>query len=379
MNWSFGKVYSITAQAIFQLAMLLFALQVSAEAQTKNEEDEEVIRVETQLVDVPILVTDKLGKPILNLKKTNFAVYEDGAPQELKDFSTAAAPFEVALLIDTSGSTRNDLALIQSAALNFVSSLRAGDRVSIVSFENTARNGKLAAVSKVLIPLTDDRKKLQQTINLVRTSNGTPYYDGMLQVIEEVFREPPTDDFRGRRALVALTDGVDSTSLSEFEEVRQKFVQSGMVAYFIDINTRDFLESGLLGDCEFATHFSVSQIRRYYRTFEKNSRVEQIFDFCKLGDFERLAISKSLYELADSEMNVLAKVSGGKVFPVADVTEARKAFGSVAQEIGTKYSLAYYSSNEKRDGSFRKIRVELKGAPPGAQIRAREGYLAPKN
>jgi Ca-activated chloride channel family protein len=78
-------------------------------------------------------------------------------------------------------------------------------------------------------------------------------------------------------------------------------------------------------------------------------------------------------------MNRMARSSGGKVFPVADLSEARSAFKAVAEEIGTKYSLGYYSSNEKRDGTYRKIRVELKSAPPGAVVRAREGYTAPVN
>jgi Ca-activated chloride channel family protein len=78
-------------------------------------------------------------------------------------------------------------------------------------------------------------------------------------------------------------------------------------------------------------------------------------------------------------MNLMAKMSGGKVFPVADLSEARTAFTKVAQEIGTKYSLGYYPSNEKRDGTYRKIKVELKGIPAGVSIRAREGYTAPTN
>ena len=78
-------------------------------------------------------------------------------------------------------------------------------------------------------------------------------------------------------------------------------------------------------------------------------------------------------------MSTLAKESGGKVFPVADLSEARGAFKQVADEIGTKYSLGYYSSNEKHDGTYRKIKVVLKGAPVGAQVRAREGYTAPGN
>jgi Ca-activated chloride channel family protein len=105
--------------------------------------------------------------------------------------------------------------------------------------------------------------------------------------------------------------------------------------------------------------------------------MERTDDFCKLGDFERLAVSKKLYEIADLEMSTLAKTSGGRVFPVSDLSEARSAFRSVAEEIGTKYSLGYYSTNDKRDGTYRKIKVELKGVPPGSVVRAREGYTAP--
>jgi VWFA-related protein len=105
--------------------------------------------------------------------------------------------------------------------------------------------------------------------------------------------------------------------------------------------------------------------------------MERAAGFCQLGDFERLAVSKKLYEIADDEMRSLAKASGGRVFPVADLNEARAAFRSVAGEIGTKYSLGYYSSNEKHDGTYRKISVQLKGVPAGAVVRAREGYKAP--
>jgi len=78
-------------------------------------------------------------------------------------------------------------------------------------------------------------------------------------------------------------------------------------------------------------------------------------------------------------MQKLAKNSGGKIFSVVDLTEARAAFKKVADEIGTKYSLGYYPSDDKRDGTYRKIEVKLKGIPAGAQVQARDGYTAPKN
>ncbi len=361
--------------------LLIFSLTVSAAlyAQDKKNEDDEILRIDTQLVDVPFVVTDKSGKPLLNLKQNNFVLYEDGKQQEISDFAATNAPFEVALLLDTSGSARSDLELIRRAAENFINSLRVGDRVSIVAFRSDRIDNKSIAVSEVLTPLTNDRNKLKNVLAAVKTSNGTPYYDGLLQVAEKVFIEKPKDEFRGRRALVALTDGVDSTSVTDFAEAREQFAQAGIVSYFIQVDTREFFEENLLGDCEGAMRFSQAQIRRYYRMFSRKANIEKVSAFCQLGDFERLAISKKLYEIADFQMNDLAKTSGGRVFPVADLSEARAAFGKVAQEIGTKYSLGYYSANEKRDGSYRKIKVELRGVPIGSIIRAREGYTAPRN
>jgi Ca-activated chloride channel homolog len=362
---------------LFLLA-LSFATSVFAQVKppAKNEEDE-VVRVETELVEVPVVVTDRTGKPLLNLKQTNFAVFEDGKTQELADFAATNAPFEVALLLDTSGSTRSDLQLIQRAAQGFIDSLRPGDRVSIIAFKSTVENGKATAIPEVLSGLTDDRTRLRSALATVGTSNGTPYYDSVMKVVEEVFTDTPKEEFRGRRALVALTDGVDSTSSTGFDEIRERLEGGGITSYFIQIDTRPFFEEGLLGPCEGATRFSVAQMRRYYRSFGSRSNVEQTTNFCQLGEFEKLAISKKLYEIADFELNTLAKRSGGKVFPAGDLADARNAFRSVAAEIGTKYSLGYYSTNGKRDGSYRKIRVELRGLPAGAQVRAREGYTAP--
>lgn len=365
---------------LFLLITLGCAFSFSTYAQDKKPaETEEVIKVNTELVDIPVVVSDRTGKAVLNLKKKNFAVYEDGKPQEVADFAATSAPFEVALLLDTSGSTRSDLDLIRRSAQGFIDSLRAGDRVAIIAFQTAEEGGRKVARPEILSSLTDNRAQLKSALEKVGTSNGTPYYDALLQITEKVFANAPADQFRGRRALVALTDAVDSSSSSDFAEAKEDLESSGIICYFIKVDTRPFFEENLLGDCESAIRFSQSQIRRYYRHFYPNAKIEKVSSFCQLGDFERLAISKNLYDLADSEMNSVAKVSGGRVFPVDELNQARVAFKSVADEIGTKYSLGYYSSNDKRDGTYRKIRVELKDLPPGTQVRAREGYTAPAN
>jgi len=364
---------------MFLILTVLFTATVTAVAQAKPDTKEEIIRVDTQLVDVPIAVSSANGLPLRGLTKSNFIIFEDGKRQETVDFSTTAAPFEVALVLDTSGSTRNDLHLIQRAAKSFIAGLRPGDRVSIIGYNTSRTSTEAFAVSEILMGLTSDRDILGGAIDNLKTSNGTPYYDSLIQVVEKVFRDKPKDEFRGRRALVALTDGVDSTSAENFATVKELLGQIGIISFFIKVDTREYFESNLLGDCRAATRFSQAQIRRYYKSFNPKANMEKAVDFCGLGEFERLAISKKLYEIADAEMNELAKSSGGKVFPVADLSEARNAFKSVADEIGTKYTLGYYPLNDKRDGTYRKIKVEVAGLPKGTTVRARDGYTAPTN
>ena len=96
-----------------------------------------------------------------------------------------------------------------------------------------------------------------------------------------------------------------------------------------------------------------------------------------MGQFERMDISRQLYNLARKEMNEMARASGGKAFAATSVSDARAAFAEVANEIGTQYSLGYYPANKARDGRFRQITVEVRGVQD-AKVRAREGYYAPK-
>ncbi len=356
----------------------------SAQPPAGGEEVDEgdVLRVETQLVSVPAVVTDKSGRPLSNLRAENFVLYEDGQPQQISNFATTEAPFEIALLLDTSGSTRADIGLIRRAARAFIDGLRRGDRVSIVAFNSSDTGPQGLPAVEVLAGLTDDHDALQEALENIGASNGTPYYDGLRRIASEVFRESPREEVRGRRAVVALTDGVDSASESDFAEARSRLQLTNVACYFIQVNTEDFVEDRLLRDCqEFGTiRLSRTQLERYRRIFVPRADVGTFGDFCQMGPFERMQISRSLYDLARREMNDLARASGGKTFVAASLRDARAAFAQVAAEIGTQYSLGYYSTNKAHDGRFRTIRVEVRGAgAAGAQVRAREGYYAPKS
>ena len=348
---------------------------------TKDEVEEgDVVRVDTQLVSVPAVVTDGNGRPLTGLRPENFKLVEDGQVQTITNFGTVDTPFEIALLLDTSGSTREDVALIRQAANGFIDALRPGDRVGVIAFNTDRTSADSIATVETLSQLTSDRKQLRSAIENLGASNGTPYYDALERVADEIFREPPRDEVRGRRAVVALTDGVDSASTSDFNSAKLKLSRAGIACYFIQVNTEDFVEDRLMKDCQDDGRLTLSQrqLQRYREVFVPNAKAEDFTNFCQMGPFQKMSISRELYNLARREMNDLSQASGGRSFVASNLTDARVAFARVAADLGTLYSLGYYPTNKARDGKFRSIHLEVKGLKDKAQIRARDGYYAPK-
>jgi Ca-activated chloride channel homolog len=351
-----------------------------ANASSDELDEGDVVRVDTQLVSVPAVVTDTTGRPLSGLRAENFQIIEDGQRQTIANFGTADTPFEIALLLDTSGSTRDDVALIRSAANSFIDALRPGDRVGVVAFNTAQTVAEPIATVEVLTPLTGDRQALRKAIENLGASNGTPYYDALERVADNVFRDPPRDEVHGRRAVVALTDGVDSASNSDFATAKVKLSRAGIACYFIQVNTEDFVEDRLMKDCSDDGRLALSQkqLQRYRQLFVPSAKAEDFNNFCQMGQFERMSISRELYNLARREMNDLSRTSGGRSFVAANLSDARAAFARVAADIGTLYSIGYYPTNKSRDGKFRTIKLEVRGLKDKTQVRARDGYYAPK-
>ena len=123
---------------------------------------------------------------------------------------------------------------------------------------------------------------------------------------------------------------------------------------------------------------SQRQLQRLPTALRAEGEAEDFNGFCQMGPFERMSISRELYNLARREMNDLARVSGGRSFVAATLADARAAFARVAADIGTLYSIGYYPTNKTRDGKYRAIKLEVRGVKDKAQVRARDGYYAPK-
>ena len=184
--------------ALFSLLILVCAAAPAQKKPSTPEQDVEVLRINTNLVTVPVSVADRQGRFIAGLKEAQFHLYENGVEQKIAFFDNAQSPFTVALLLDTSDSTKARLGEIQQAALAFLDQLRENDRVLVVCFDNQIR---------VASEITSDRQRLRDAIGQARTGGGTGLYNTVDEVVNQRLKK-----ISGRKAIVLFTDGVDTSS-----------------------------------------------------------------------------------------------------------------------------------------------------------------------
>ena len=198
-----------------------------AERQTDlpaNDQDIETVKIDTNLVTVPVIASSRTGSYIADLKKEEFKVSEDGVVQQVAFFATVNAPFHVVLMIDTSASTEEKLGQIQQAAMAFVEQLGPKDKVKVISFDNDVRD---------LNDFTSDKEILRGAIKQTRSGTGTRLYDAV-QLSLNALRP-----INQRRTIVLFTDGVDFHSDSAtFEATIRDLDESGVIVYPIRFDTR---------------------------------------------------------------------------------------------------------------------------------------------
>src|SRR3712207_3910653 len=184
--------YSLGLRVSLALLLCLFAVPSNARAQ-----DEDVERVEANLVRLNVGVADRQGRAVTNLTRGDFVVYEDGVRQTITSFEPSAAPFSVVLLLDMSGSTLKFRPTLKQSALRFLDALSPEDRVAVVSF-----NDKI----KTLQDFTTDRRKVAYAIaELAQGGGNTYFYRGLQHSLSLLASEG-----KRRKAVVVLTDGLDS-------------------------------------------------------------------------------------------------------------------------------------------------------------------------
>jgi VWFA-related protein len=342
------------------------APQSSAEVAEEVGEDE-VVRVNASLVTVPVSVLDRDGRFISGLRQEDFRVLEDGVEQRIAYFAPVEQPFTVALVIDTSGSTRFRLEDIQDAAIAFLDQLRPADRVIVVAFDDQVR---------VLSEATSDRGRLRGAIRQTRTGNGTRLYDAVELVIHDQLSR-----VQGRKALVLFTDGVDTTSKrASFESTLEEAVELDAMIYPIQYDTLDANVGGGGG----GGGGNWPGPNRYPRRRRNPGWGDILGGIILGGGNVRIGggggnggggagTSRGEYERGTDYLRRLAEATGGRHHEARDLRYIDQAFTNIAEELRRQYSLGYYPSRQSQAEERRQIRVRIRR--PNLVVRARDSYV----
>lgn len=363
----------ISRTAFLAMAAFLYLLPASSSGRQKQDpkpnDAQDVIKLGTDLVTVNVQVAGSDGRKMLGLVQKDFKVYEDDVEQEVSFFAKTTEPFDVALLLDISGSTKTQVDLIKKAATRFIDQLHERDRVAIISFGDDAT---------IESDLSADRAALKKSIDQIEalpaSKAGTNFYDAIDLVTDNILKP-----VKGRKAIVVLTDGVDTNSVNDYEDVLPKIQESGGSAYFIRVDTENYTLSLIAKNRHEPGHvsFTQKQLKKYMAAFAPDEDPGRYLDNDKLSYLEKREINHGMYELAREELDEMASKGAGRVYPIGDLAQASEAFGEIASELRTIYSIGYYPSNVSRDGKWRGIRVQVdvKNAKPAY----RKGYQAPKD
>lgn len=316
----------------------------------------DVVRVETNLVTVPVSVLDRHGRFIPNLSREDFTVFENGVEQSIAYFEPADKPFTVALLLDTSPSTHFHLWEIKEAAIAFAKQLRPQDRVLIVSFNDQVL---------LLTEVTNDLSVINSVIIQNATvGTATRLYDAVELVIKERL-----DKIKGRKAIVLFTDGVDTASnMATYESNMREVDELDALIYPIQYDTTDYLRA-----MQGAGSITVVTTRSN-GPFGGRSTSQVTYPTPANAGIALPGATKADYERADQYLNELAEKTAGRLYKANTTAQLAEAFGRIAEELRRQYTLGYYPQAAAVESDERhQIKVRVKR--PNLAVRARDSYM----
>jgi len=334
----------------------------------------DIVRVETTLVSIPVSVMDRDGKYIPNLRKEDFRIWEDGVEQQVAYFASTEKPFTVALMIDTSGSTRFKLEEMQDAAISFVDQLRPDDRVLVVSFDD-----KIKFLTQ---QPTNDRNALRYAIRQTRPGSGTRLYDAVDQVINQHLNL-----IEGRKAIVLFTDGVDTTSRkARYDDNVRAAEELDALIYPIEFDTYSDMGiwgpggggGGWPGGGRSSGSVLIDILGGIFGGGNSGGYPGGSGGYPGRrggypggGGSGGSGTTREEYERGDRYLHDLARVSGARLYNADQNLDV--AFRSVAEELRRQYSLGYYPRNAPHPGERRNIKVRVNR--PELVVRTRDSYV----
>jgi VWFA-related protein len=309
--------------------LLLTAHSSLLTLQAQTPEPLDTIRIDSDLVNLNLSVVNRKPAPgIPLLDRKDFAVFEDGVPQEISFFASVDTPFDLVLLLDLSASTSNKIGLIRKSAKRFVDAARPSDRIAIFIFTS-----EIFVVSK----FTSDHKALKKSIDDIEDPfGGTNFWDALRFVLDHVVGQSRVESRRS--AVVVMTDGVDNAlpdaegegSATSFEDLLKIIQRSDTIVLPIYLDTE--------------------------KELNKNGQLTQA------------------YTLARQQLGLIAAESGNEVYQARKLKDLEGVYEQVIRDLSTVYSVGYRPVNVVRDGSWRAVSVQLIGHPELA-VRTRRGYF----
>jgi Ca-activated chloride channel family protein len=292
----------------FLIALLLIT------AVTALPQDDDVVRVNTELVLLNLTVTDKSGQYVKGLKGADFKVYEDGVevkPELIASFSLQESPYAAVVLLDSSGSMEARFTLARSAAIRFLDGLREEDVAAVYRFDSKVERVQEFSTGRDLAPMA----------YAIRAKGMTTLNDAIVEAARTLADRP-----ENRKAIVVLSDGMDTFSKATSDKAVETALAVGASIYAVDMSP--------------------------------------------------LQVGSSAGRQGAPQLKSFAEKTGGRFIATPGGQAMRDAFASIADELGKQYTIAYRPLNQKRDGKWRTLEVKLNR--DDLEVRTRKGYRAPK-
>jgi len=301
----------------------------------------DVISVNTSEVMLPVTVRDSSGRLIRDLTRRDFRVFEDGREQPLSDLALRQVPVDVVLMIDASSSVASNLDDFRRAVEGFATRLAPEDRISLIKFDDRV---------ELLQDWTQSKFQLHRALNRIQAGMFTRFNDALLLAAREQFVST-----KSRRAVIVLTDGIDSgRGVTTFEVALQGLLQAQVTVYVV----------------------SNTEIERVAKKAELDSMAqgaesELRFNQIRIDDLRE---GLRVIDLSEERLAQLTTATGGRLYKPTTFDALDTTYAEVADELRHQYSLYYTPLNRERDGSFRRVRVET--ATPAYHATTRIGYFA---
>jgi Ca-activated chloride channel family protein len=289
--------------------------------QEEPQQQEDTVILHTDLVLLDVTVVDPSNKPVMDLRKEEFGVTEDKVPQKIEFFSREQVPVSLVFAIDTSGSMRPKIDTVVKASTNLVKESRAGDEMAVIEFKDQP---------ELLEEFTSDVNDVIDTLNGLVASRQTAMLDALYLAADYASKEGKNR----RKAVLLVTDGLDNDSYYKFNEVVNHLREIDVQIYLIGF---------------------ISDLERDSGLFKKSAK-----------------------DKAEGLLNKLAEETGGKAFFPKELSEVHAIAQQISTDLRTQYAIGYYPTNNKKDGTFRAVRVQVNSGSRRMIARTRNGYTAPR-